>query len=635
MGIRFPVLGSGGYKYVENPVGMLTGRNASSPAKLGESAPAAVEKSTSKLGLVKRWASPLALLTRKDDEEDGVKEVVVTADNYLGFGMANPIGDSGFNSQATTAHHSTAPHSAAAVHAALVAAQPISRRPRELNTRKTRGDGNLQSSNAGPPQLARIVTRTATPITDPIKVDARIQKMVYDAVHENCPEAINAMESFQFCLEVYDEDNNHDSMVYHLDESFLCSQVGVAGDDWLARYKALITLQDLEKEGLLDSYYLELFKQQMIPANEQQLIGAHYLGAILHTLVCTKIISSGQMRTIATLALTSEDFRKGTIPRDGFIQPPSQSIFNRLPLRDGPNRILALASLIQASVYEATKCFGGVWDNVFHADAAHQLQKYYEAYYFTLNNPQKSLPPSMQEYSRTWCRNEGRMLQRAAVLNNFLSDLEADPDSFDYAFYSIIRATYFPIPSQLGRLGFEYMTKCLYGRANDTGIPHHEIPIMLSLLPQFDMILGYDVEEEKWIKDQIARDFKAFEEHEAELKKDVKQKQADLKAFLKSNRLHDIDQLLNQIKSTEEMDELSSRGLLPTMDHMAAHRAHFQVGKFKHSPHTHASMANTRVDTKFQYMFNRVKNAFRKPAARVESGKPFDATKYRKSTPLL
>ncbi|KAG9193629.1 hypothetical protein G6011_03664 [Alternaria panax] len=270
--------------------------------------------------------------------------------------------------------------------------------------------------------------------------------------------------------------------------------------NWITRYNAVVHNAELVERRLMNSEDHEMIVAQLFPEDRRHILKAEHFEIFMNGLGEEGILTKVQAKSIATVAVSLEEFEQGVHYIEGSVQKcghrrnPTAATIIDIPHQasrgissfpscqtSGQSQdelYYYLRILVEAAVYDQK-----FWKGYFFPNARNRLNDFYEAYKITLDG--WLLPPNLTDYKREWTHREIRLLHRGQLICDLLKQYEAN-EVTDFGIIRAIRATFVGIPAQPCWCP-EDLESFLYHRINESGLAVSNIPNILVLHPEHDM----------------------------------------------------------------------------------------------------------------------------------------------------
>ncbi|KAI4942921.1 hypothetical protein J4E86_009868 [Alternaria arbusti] len=273
--------------------------------------------------------------------------------------------------------------------------------------------------------------------------------------------------------------------------------------NWIIRYNAVVNNAELVERRLMNSEDHEMIVAQLFPEERGHILKPEHFEIFMTGLGEEGILTKAQAKSIATVAVSKEEFDKGihyveaaSSKHTHRRNPTAAAIFD-IPQQasrstasfssrpaNGQNQhelYYFLRILVEAAVYGQK-----FWKGYFFPNAWNKLKNFYDAH--KLSQEGWLLPPHLTEYKRDWTHREVRLLQRGQLICDLLKHYEAG-EVTDFGIIRATRATFVGIPAQPSWCP-EDLESFLYHRIADSGLPITKIPEILVLHPEHDMVFS-------------------------------------------------------------------------------------------------------------------------------------------------
>jgi hypothetical protein len=274
--------------------------------------------------------------------------------------------------------------------------------------------------------------------------------------------------------------------------------------NWIARYNASRNNHELVNRRLMSNEDHERIVTQLFPEERRVILNPQHFEIFVTGLGEEGILTKGQARTIAKLAVTVEEFDKGAHYTGPSIKnahahhrEPSMVAMFDIPQRasqtnasfssrptkhhDQNELYIYLLILVEAAVYDQK-----FWNGYFFPNARSKLTSFYDAY--KLSQEGCLLPPNLTAYKRDWTTQEVRLLQRGHLIVDLLTKYDSN-EITDFGIIRAIRGTYVSLSAQ-PFLNLENLETFLYHRITDSGLSISKIPDILILHPENDTVVA-------------------------------------------------------------------------------------------------------------------------------------------------
>ncbi|RYO59632.1 hypothetical protein AA0113_g7481 [Alternaria arborescens] len=394
-------------------------------------------------------------------------------------------------------------------HAAIMPRANTSERLKPLGIvlkKKGTGDGHNIArlpSSLSPSTLRRTSLRTANQEIEALRRRKAIKDLTFFAA-DGCPTNIDIMDQINahFHLQARHADGDIPDATFNVNGiSIRASEMpkGSVERNWIIRYNAVVNNAELVERRLMNSEDHEMIVAQLFPEDRRHILKPEHFEIFMHGLGEEGILTKAQAKSIATVAVSLEEFEQGVhyvqdsrnkhahrrnttaaaifdIPRQA-----SRGV-SSFPYRqtngDSQHELYHyLRILVEAAVYDQK-----FWKGYFFPNARSRFNDFYEAYKITQEN--WLLPPNLTDYKREWTHREIRLLYRGQLICNLLKQYEAG-EITDFGIVRAVRATFVGIPAQPSWCP-EDLESFLYHRINESGLAISKIPEILALHPEHD-----------------------------------------------------------------------------------------------------------------------------------------------------
>jgi hypothetical protein len=425
-------------------------------------------------------------------------------------------------------------------HAAIKPQANTSKRVKPLNVivkKPPLGDKHGISrlpSNLSPLAHRQAHLKTANQTIDAVRRRQAIKDLAFYAA-DGCPTNINVIDQINahFHLEARHIEGEIPDTTFDVNGvSIRASQMpkGSIERNWITRYNAVVNNAELVERRLMNSEDHEMIVAQLFPEERGHILKPEHFDIFMAGLGEEGIFTKAQAKSIANVAVSTEEFDKGVHYVDAVVSkhahrrnPTAVAIFD-IPLKathgtasfssrrasgqkNQHELYYYLRILVEAAVYGQT-----FWKGYFFPNACNKLKDFYEAH--KLSQEGCLLPPNLTEHKRAWTHGEVRLLQRGQLICDLLKQYEAGQVT-DFGIIRAIRATYVGIPAQPSWCA-EDLESFLYHRINDSGLAVSKIPEILVLHPENDMtfasyrlrqhvVSGLRERADRFEKEEVAR----------------------------------------------------------------------------------------------------------------------------------
>jgi hypothetical protein len=272
------------------------------------------------------------------------------------------------------------------------------------------------------------------------------------------------------------------------------SQLRSVERNWVSRHITTRKLQSLEERKQLGVEDCEQIVEQLFPTKAKDILEPEHFEIYLTGLAKEGIITASEVKSIAHLGVSLEEFEAGARWSGGHNNKGKhRHSLSTLAIFDIPKdnrRSLATSSttrgdlnhhlriLIEAAVYDQK-----FWKGFFFPNARSKLQSFYDAH--LLQQQGLPTPPNLTDYKRPWTYRDTRLLQRGHLVCTLLHSFEAKHLD-DFGMVRAIRATFICLPGQ-AYWDVEDLTTFLYHRITNSGLPLSQIPDIIALHPEHDV----------------------------------------------------------------------------------------------------------------------------------------------------
>ncbi|KAF1833390.1 hypothetical protein BDW02DRAFT_500762 [Decorospora gaudefroyi] len=366
--------------------------------------------------------------------------------------------------------------------------------------------GNSEATARLPAKLSphrRTQSSTPNEACEALRRRQAVKDLAFYAA-DGCPTNIDTIEqiSAHFYLKARHTDSEMPDVTFNVNGvSVRASQMpyGSVERNWITRYNAVVDNAQLVERRLMNAEDHEMIVTQLFPDERGHILKPEHFEIFMTGLGEEGILTKGQAKTTARVAVTTEEFDKGArytgpsvnrlahrrnptavamfdIPKEArrhiasFSPRPTQS--------QGQNELYYyLRILVEAAVYGQN-----FWKGYFFPSARNKLNDFYQAH--KLSQEGWLLPPNLTDYKRDWTHREIRLLQRGQLICDLLQKYEAN-ELTDYGIIRAIRATFVGIPAQPFWCT-EDLESFLYHRIAGSGLSVSRIVDILVLHPDHD-----------------------------------------------------------------------------------------------------------------------------------------------------
>ena len=394
-------------------------------------------------------------------------------------------------------------------HAAIMPRANTSERLKPLGIvlkKKGRGDGHNIArlpSSLSPSTLRRTSLRTANQEIEALRRRKAIKDLTFSAA-DGCPTNIDIMDQINahFHLQARHAGGDIPDATFNVNGiSIRASEMpkGSVERNWIIRYNAVVNNAELVERRLMNSEDHEMIVAQLFPEDRRHILKPEHFEIFMNGLGEEGILTKAQAKSIATVAVSCEEFEQGVhyvqslrnkyahrrnntaaaifdIPRQ------ASRCITSFPSRqtNGESQhelYYYLRILVEAAVYDQK-----FWKGYFFPNARNKLSDFYEAHKIAQEG--WLLPPNLTDYKREWTHREIRLLHRGQIICNLLKQYEAG-EITDFGIVRAVRATFVGVPAQPSWCP-EDLESFLYHRINESGLAISKIPEILALHPEHD-----------------------------------------------------------------------------------------------------------------------------------------------------
>jgi hypothetical protein len=399
-------------------------------------------------------------------------------------------------------------------HAALSPQVNTSKKMKRINSFSKNTDLNEKSTRArlpahiAPSANRRAHHRTANDAIEAMQRRRAIKDLVFFAAG-GCPTNISIIDQINahFQLKARHPEKELPNITFEVTGlKILASQLplGSIERNWIARYNTLKNNLELVERRLMSLEDHKLIATQLFPEERHVILNPQHFDIFVTGLGEEGILTKGQAKTIAKLAVTIEEFDRGAHYNGpskqnayAHYRDPSVVAMFDIPQRasrtdasfsprsaelKGKNELYThLLTLVEAVVYNQT-----FWKGYFFPNARSKLTSFYNAY--KLSQEDLLLPPTLTAYKRNWSALEVCLLHRGQLLVDLINRYNSN-ELTDFGIIRAVRATYIPIPAP-PPFTPEDLETFLYHRITDSGLPISIMPDILILHPEHDTVVA-------------------------------------------------------------------------------------------------------------------------------------------------